>query len=107
MSGLKLENNPEDPNMGTRNLPFCKDLYIERQDFMEDPPKKYFRLGPGRIVRLKSAYIIECEDYRKDPATGMIEEILCKYYPESKSGQDTSGIKTKGTPPLGKQEACN
>jgi glutaminyl-tRNA synthetase len=72
-------------------------LFIEVKDFMEEPPKKYFRLGPGRVVRLKNAYIIECTDYKKDPESGRVTEIVCKYFPDSKSGEDTSGIKARGT----------
>jgi glutaminyl-tRNA synthetase len=71
-------------------------LYIERDDFMEDPPKKFFRLGPGRMVRLKYGYIIKCNDYLKD-ADGNITELHCEYIAESRSGSDTSGIKVKGT----------
>ncbi len=94
---LEIENNPEDENAGTRKVPFGRELYIERSDFMEEPPKKFFRLGPGRNVRLKGAYIIHCEDFVKDEKTGEILEVHCTYYPDSKSGQDTSGIKAKGT----------
>ncbi len=93
---LHSENNPEDPNGGERELPFSGELYIEREDFMEYPPKKYFRLAPGQMVRLKSAYIIKCDDVIKD-ADGNISEIRCTYIPESKSGNDTSGINVKGT----------
>ena len=93
---LQSDNNPEDPNGGQRTLPFSREILIERDDFMENPPKKYFRLAPGQMVRLKSAYIIQCEDVRKDES-GNILEILCRYIPESKSGQDTSGINVKGT----------
>lgn len=93
---METVNNPEDETMGTRELPFSREIYIERDDFMEEPPKKYFRLGPGREVRLKSAYIIKCEDYKKD-ADGRVSEIHCSYYPDSRSGADTSGIKVKGT----------
>lgn len=93
---LETENNPEDPNGGHRMLPFGKEIWIERADFMEDPPKKYFRLGPGLQVRLKSAYIVECHAFEKDE-NGNITEIHCRYFPESKSGHDTSGIKVKGT----------
>lgn len=93
---LEAENNPEDPNAGHRSLPFSKELWIERTDFMEDAPKKYFRLGPGLQVRLKHAYIVECNDFKKDEA-GQITEVHCRYFPESKSGHDTSGIKVKGT----------
>ena len=92
---LKSENNPEDPNGGSREMPFSNELYIERDDFMEVPPKNYFRLSPGLMVRLKSAYIIKCEDFVKD-ASGNITEVRCTYIPESKSGEDTSGLKVKG-----------
>ncbi len=94
---LETENNPEDENAGSRSLPFSRELYIERDDFMEEPPKNYFRLAPGQNVRLKSAYIIRCEEVVKDPATGKVKELLCSYHPDSRSGADTSGIKAKGT----------
>ena len=77
-------------------MPFSRVLYIERDDFMEDPPRKFFRLGPGRETRLKGAYIIKCEDFVKDPETGEITELHCTYDPETRSGQDTSGKKVKG-----------
>jgi len=93
---LTSENNPEDSNGGVREIPFSHEIYIERDDFMENPPKKYFRLAPGQMVRLKSAYIIKCEEVIKD-ATGNVTELRCSYVPESKSGQDTSGIHVKGT----------
>ncbi|HMO33841.1 MAG TPA: glutamine--tRNA ligase/YqeY domain fusion protein [Lacibacter sp.] len=93
---LPSENNPEDPNAGTRNLPFGRELLIERDDFMENPPKKYFRLAPGQLVRLKSAYIIRCDEVVKD-SNGTITELRCTYIPESKSGNDTSGLLVKGT----------
>lgn len=92
---LEIENNPEDPEGGSRIVPFSKEVYIERSDFMEDPPKKFFRLGPGREVRLKGAYIIKCEDYKKD-ADGNIIELYCTYDPETKSGSGVSR-KVKGT----------
>ncbi len=92
---LSLINNPEMPEEGERVLPFSRDLYIEREDFMEDPPKKFFRLGPGRTVRLKGAYIITCDGMVKDD-DGNVIELRCTYYPDSKSGEDTSGIKAKG-----------
>ncbi|MCD4734664.1 MAG: glutamine--tRNA ligase/YqeY domain fusion protein, partial [Bacteroidales bacterium] len=92
---LEIINNPEDPDAGSRIVPFGKEVYIERDDFMEDPPKKFFRLGPGREVRLKGAYIIKCEDFVKDEA-GNIIEILCTYDPETKSGSGVSR-KVKGT----------
>ncbi|MCX6319694.1 MAG: glutamine--tRNA ligase/YqeY domain fusion protein [Bacteroidetes bacterium] len=93
---LSSENNPEDENGGTRQIPFSGELYIEREDFMENPPKKYFRLAPGQMVRLKSAYIIKCEQVIKDEE-GQVKELQCTYIPESKSGADTSGIHVKGT----------
>ncbi len=93
---LDAENNPEDPNGGTRKMPFSREVWIEREDFMEDPPKKFFRLGPGLMVRLKGAYIVKCEGFKKDDA-GNVTEIHCTYIPESKSGSDTSGIHVKGT----------
>lgn len=94
---LEIENNPEDENAGSRMVPFSRELYIERDDFMEAPPRKFFRLGPGRNVRLKGAYIIHCDDFKKDSETGEVLEVYCSYYPDSKSGSDTSGIKAKGT----------
>lgn len=94
---LKSENNPElEDNGGYRDLPFSRELWIESEDFMEVPAKKWFRLAPGMKVRLKSAYIVECKDFKKD-ADGKITEVYCEYIPESKSGQDTSGINVKGT----------
>lgn len=93
---MTAENNPEDPNSGTRTLPFSNTLYIEREDFMEEPPKKFFRLGPGLVVRLKNAYIIKGESFEKD-ADGNITTIYATYFPESKSGGDTTGLNVKGT----------
>ncbi len=93
---LSSENNPEDPNGGVREFPFSNEIFIERDDFMEIPSKKYFRLAPGQMVRLKSAYIIKCDEVVKD-AEGNITELRCTYFPESKSGNDTSGIHVKGT----------
>jgi glutaminyl-tRNA synthetase len=93
---LQGENNPEDPQAGHRQIPFSKELYIERDDFIENPPKKYFRLAPGQMVRLKNAFIIRCEEVIKD-ADGNITEVHCSHIPESKSGSDTSGIHVKGT----------
>lgn len=93
---LLSENNPEDPDSGMREIPFSQEIFIERDDFMENPPKKYFRLAPGQLVRLKSAYIIQCDEVIKDPE-GNITELHCTYFPESKSGHDTSGISVKGT----------
>ncbi|NLW24256.1 MAG: glutamine--tRNA ligase/YqeY domain fusion protein [Clostridia bacterium] len=94
---LEAENNPENPEMGTRKVPFSKVLYIEQEDFMENPSKKFFRLAPGKEVRLKHAYIIKCEEVVKDPETGEIIELRCTYDPEAKSGADNSGRKVKGT----------
>lgn len=93
---LRGENNPEDANSGTRDIPFSKTLYIEREDFMEQAPRKYFRLSPGKMVRLKHAYIIQCDEVIKDE-NGIIHELHCSYIPESRSGADTSGINVKGT----------
>ncbi len=93
---LLSENNPEDENGGEREVPFSKEIYIERDDFMEVAPKKYFRLAPGQMVRLKSAYIIQCDEVLKD-AEGNITQLNCSYIPNSKSGSDTSGINVKGT----------
>lgn len=93
---LPAVNNPEEDFPSKRFLPFGREIYIERDDFMEDPPKKYFRMGPGRHVRLKFAYILRCDDFKKDEE-GNVTEIHCTYFPESKSGSDTSGIKAKGT----------
>ncbi len=93
---LDAENNPEDPNAGTRKIPFCKELFIELDDFMENPPKKFFRLAPGREVRLKHAYYITCTDVVKDE-NGNITEVHCVYDPESKGGWTKDGRKVKGT----------
>ena len=92
---LDAINNPEDESMGSRQIPFSRELYIEREDFMEDAPKKFFRMAPGRCVRLKNAYIVECQKAIKDEA-GNITEIHCTYFDNTKSGQDESGIKAKG-----------
>ncbi len=93
---METVNNPEDPAAGTREVPFTRELWIEKEDFMEDPPKKFFRLGPGRLGRLKSGYIIQVDDYKKDE-NGEVCELLCTYFPESRSGNDTSGLKPKAT----------
>ena len=90
------ENNPEDENGGQRPVFFSKEIYIEREDFMENPPKKYFRLAVGQMVRLKSAFIIQCDEVKKD-AAGNTLELMCSYLPNSKSGSDTSGIAVKST----------
>ena len=93
---LPVENNPEDENSGSRQVPFSNRLWIEREDFKEEMEKKWFRLAPSAMVRLKGAYIIKCTDFKKD-AQGSITEIICEYIPESKSGNDKSGINVKGT----------
>ncbi|MFT4154618.1 glutamine--tRNA ligase/YqeY domain fusion protein [Parafilimonas sp.] len=93
---VSVEDNPEDANGGFRDVPFSRELYIEQDDFMESPSKKYFRLFPGGMVRLKGAYIIKCDEVVKDDA-GNIIQLNCSYIPESKSGNDTSNIKVKGT----------
>ncbi len=90
-------NNPEDASAGTRMVPFSGELYIERDDFMEDPPKKFFRLGPGREVRLRYAYFIKCEEVVKDPATGEIVELRCTYDPATRGGNAPDGRKVKAT----------
>lgn len=94
---LIAENNPENPEMGTRTILFSREIYIEQEDFMENPPKKYFRLFPGNEVRLKHAYIIKCEQVIKDEKTDEILELRCTYDPDTKSGSNTSGKKVKGT----------
>ncbi|MHB1419076.1 MAG: glutamine--tRNA ligase/YqeY domain fusion protein [Bacillota bacterium] len=94
---MDAENNPENPAMGTRKIPFSRELYIEQEDFMEDPPKKFFRLAPGREIRLKHAYIIKCEQVIKDEITGQVVELRCSYDPCTRSGTDTSGRKVKVT----------
>ncbi|MGB2803479.1 MAG: glutamine--tRNA ligase/YqeY domain fusion protein [Candidatus Zixiibacteriota bacterium] len=94
---LEAVNNPEDPSMGTRKVPFSRVLYIEQDDFREEPPKKFFRLAPGREVRLKHAYIIRCESVVKDDKTGEVVELHCTYDPETKSGGAQAARKVKGT----------
>ncbi len=93
---LEAENNSENPDMGNRQIPFSREIYIEREDFMENPPSKYFRLFPGNEVRLKHAYFIKCHDVIKD-ADGNVVEIHCTYDPETKSGSGFTGRKVKGT----------
>ena len=93
---LETENNPEDPEAGTHQIPFTRELYIERDDFMENPPKKFFRLAPDQEVRLKSAYIIKCTGIKKD-SDGNVEEIYCEYDPDTRSGMPGSMRKVKGT----------
>ncbi|MEJ2220332.1 MAG: glutamine--tRNA ligase/YqeY domain fusion protein [Desulfobacterales bacterium] len=94
---LDAINNPEDPDMGTRKIPFSRELYIEQDDFMEEPPKKFFRLAPGREVRLRYAYFITCVDVVKDPATGEVVELRCTYDPQTRGGDAPDGRKVKGT----------
>ena len=94
---LEAVNNPEDASMGTRKITFSKEIYIEKDDFMETPPSKFFRLTPGKEVRLRYAYIIKCENVVKDPVTGEIIEVHCSFDPETKSGSDRSNRKVKGT----------
>ena len=94
---LVAENNPENPEMGSRTMPFSREIYIEHDDFMEDPPKKFFRLAPGKEVRLKQAYIIKCEQVVKDEQTGEIIELHCTYDPDTKSGSGVAANrKVKG-----------
>ena len=94
---LDAENNPEDPGMGSRKLPFSRVLFIERDDFREDPPKKFFRLAPGREVRLKHAYYIKCERLVKDEKTGELIELHCTYDPKTRGGWSDDGRKVRGT----------
>jgi glutaminyl-tRNA synthetase len=94
---LEAEYNPENPALGSRKLPFSRDLYIEQEDFCENPPKKYFRLSPGQEVRLKNAYIIRCQGVVKDEKTGEVLEVHCSYDPETRSGSAASSRKVKGT----------
>ena len=93
---LDVPNNLENEELGTRKVPFCRELYIERDDFMEEPPKKYFRLFPGNEVRLMSAYFVKCESFVKDE-NGNVTEVHCTYDPETKSGSGFTGRKVKGT----------
>ena len=94
---LAAINNPEDAAAGQRQVPFSRELYIEREDFMEDPPKKFFRLGPGREVRLRYAYFVTCTGFDKDPDTGEITAVRCSYDPATKGGNAPDGRKVKGT----------
>ncbi|AMJ42106.1 glutamine--tRNA ligase/YqeY domain fusion protein [Anaerotignum propionicum] len=93
---MELENNPETPELGTRRVPFTRELYIEREDFMEEPVKKFFRLAPGKEVRLKGAYFVTCTDFVKDE-NGHVVEVHCTYDPETRSGSGFEGRKVKGT----------
>jgi len=94
---IECVNNPEDESMGARLVPFSRELYIEREDFREDPPKKYFRLSPGREVRLKHAYYITCRRVVKDKETGEVLELHCTYDPETRGGWAPDGRKVRGT----------
>jgi len=94
---LEAINNPEDPDMGTRQVPFSRVLYLEREDFREDPPKKWFRLAPGREVRLRYGYYITCTDVVKDPKTGEVVELHCTYDPATRGGSSPDGRKVQGT----------
>jgi glutaminyl-tRNA synthetase len=97
IENVELINNPEDETMGKRLVPFCREVYIEQDDFMEVPPHKFFRLAPGMEVRLKGAYIIKCEGFKKNEITGAIEEVYCTYDPDTRSGGNISDKKVKGT----------
>jgi glutaminyl-tRNA synthetase len=97
IENVELINNPEDESMGTRMIPFCRELFIEKEDFHENPPHRYFRLAPGAEVRLKGAYIIKCEGFRKNETTGEITEVYCTYDQATKSGEKHSEKKVKGT----------
>lgn len=94
---LEARNHPQKPERGSRQLPFSKELYIERSDFMEDPPRKFFRLGPGREVRLRYGYYITCVSYDKDEVSGEVTALHCTYDPETKGGSSPDGRKVKGT----------
>ncbi|MDR4482635.1 MAG: hypothetical protein R3B95_05245 [Nitrospirales bacterium] len=94
---LEAINNPEDLTQGKREIPFSRELYIEQDDFREDPPKKFFRLSPGQEVRLRYAYIIRCIGVEKDPETGKVTALRCTFDPETKSGGSQSSRKVKGT----------
>jgi len=97
IEGLEAVNNPEDPSAGSRKVPFSRELYIEQDDFREEPPKGFFRLSPGSEVRLRYAYIIKCTEVIKDPSTGEVREVRCTFDPETKSGSPQSKRKVKAT----------
>jgi len=97
MEEVEAVNNPEDPSMGTRKVPFSRVLYVEQEDFREDPPKQFFRLAPGREVRLRYAYIIKCVGVVKEPVTGEVTELHCTFDPNTKSGSAQGGRRVKGT----------
>ena len=94
---LEAVNNPEDPAAGTRRVPFSRVLYIERDDFLEEAPRKFFRLTPGREVRLRYAYYVTCTGFEKDPVSGELTEVRCTYDPETRGGDSPDGRKVKGT----------
>jgi len=94
---MELVNNPEDESRGTRKVPFTRELYVERNDFMENPPKKFFRLGPGREVRLRNAYYVTCREAIKDPQSGEVVELRCTYDPATRGGWSEDGRKVRGT----------
>ena len=94
---LEAINNPEDASMGTRKVPFSREIYIEREDFEEEPPPKFYRLAPGREVRLRYAYLVRCVGVEKDPETGEVTEIRCTYDPDSQGGQAPDGRRVRGT----------
>jgi glutaminyl-tRNA synthetase len=94
---LAAENNPEDPGSGSRQIPFSRELFIEREDFMENPPKKFFRLAPGREVRLKHAFYVTCNRVVKDDASGEVTALHCTYDPDTRGGWSEDGRKIKGT----------
>src|SRR6185503_858899 len=94
---LDAINNPEDPSAGTRKVPFSRVIYIERDDFMENPPKKFFRLSPGSEVRLRCAYFVKCTGVVKDPSTGVVAELRATYDPSTRGGDAPDGRKVKAT----------
>ncbi len=94
---MEVANHPKKPEMGQRTVPFCREIYIEQDDFLEDPPKKFFRLAPGREVRLRGAYLVTCQEVVRDKTTGEIKELRCIYDPESRGGSAPDGRKVKGT----------
>ncbi len=97
MEEFEALNHPNDPSMGVRAVPFAREIYIERDDFMRDPPRKFFRLAPGREVRLRYAYYVTCTDVIEDSQSGQVTELRCRYDPESRGGGTPDGRKVKGT----------
>ena len=97
MEEMTAINNPEDESMGTRKVPFSRVLYVERDDFMEDPPRKFYRLAPGREVRLRYAYLVTCVGFTKDPETGEVTEVRCTYDPKTRGGNAPDGRRVRGT----------